>query len=66
MVTGVGVATAEVVMGNEGETLAPPGMVTEAGTEAACGFELESEMTTPFDGAGPLRETVLAGVLNPP
>jgi hypothetical protein len=66
IVTKVGDETAWVAIENAGEIAAPPGTVMEAGTEATCGFELESETTAPFAGAKPARATVFEEVVNPP
>ena len=65
MVTSVFAATALVVMVNDGETIAPPATVTEAGT-VALGELLVSVTTAPPDGAGPFSATVFAVVDAPP
>jgi hypothetical protein len=65
MVTGVELATAVVVMVNF-TLVVPAGIVTLTGTEAAAGFELESETVTPFAGAGAFTYTRLLMVLLPP
>jgi hypothetical protein len=57
--------TAEVVMVKAGETVAPAGTVTEAGTTAAA-LLLVSVTTAPPTGAGPVSVTVLAVVGLPP
>ena len=66
MVTRVAALTADVVMVNGGETLAPPGTVTDAGVCATLGFELRRVTTTPPAGAGAFNETVFAVVEEPP
>ena len=63
--TGVLAATAKVLMVNVGETDAPAGTVTEAGTIAA-GLLLASVTTAPPDAAGPLSVTVFKVVCVPP
>jgi hypothetical protein len=65
IVTGVFVATAVVVMVNDGDTVAPAATVTEAGT-VALGSLLESVTTAPPVGAAALRVTVLAVADVPP
>src|SRR5579862_1115941 len=66
MVTGVPVETAEVVMVNADETMAPAPTVTEAGTDATAGFELERLTVHPPGGAALLRVTVFDGSPAPP
>lgn len=66
IVTAVGVVTPAVLIVNTGETEEPPATVTEAGTEAAVGFELESETGTPPAGAVPISETAFDFVGSPP
>ncbi len=53
-----------VVMGNDGDTVAPPATVTEAGT-VVLGSLLVSVTTVPPAGAGPFKLTV-AVVDTPP
>jgi hypothetical protein len=65
IVTGVLAVTAVVVMVNEGETLAPAGTVTEAGTATAA-LLLDKLTTAPPEGAGPLKRTVFPVVDAPP
>src|SRR5437660_391741 len=57
MVTTTGTATAMVATENIGEVLVPAGTVTEIGTEAALGFELESVTSAPAGGAGAFKLT---------
>ena len=68
MVAEVEVASGAVVMLKLGETVAPPGTVTVAGTEAKDGLELVRLNTSPFAGAGLVRvrlswPTVPAGMV---
>jgi hypothetical protein len=66
MVTVVVEATAAVAMLKLGEAVAPAATVTEAGTEAIAGFELERLKTNPPAGAGLAKVTLFGvGVLPP-
>lgn len=58
IVTVVAAATAPAVM-EKACRYAPAGIVMDAGTEAADGFELDSFTTAPPGGATPLRTTRL-------
>ena len=64
MVAVVGVATG-IVVTLKLRLVAPAGMVTLAGTEAAA-LSLESATTAPPAGAGPLSDTVAAAPSTPP
>lgn len=65
MVTVILKVTASVVIGKAGETVAPAGTVTEAGTAAAA-LLLVRVTTAPPTGAGAFKVTVLAVVEPPP
>jgi len=65
IVTGVLPATAEVVMVNAGDTVAPAATVTVAGTVAAP-LLLVSVTAAPPAGADPFKVTVLPVVDPPP
>ena len=66
IVTGVAVDTGVVVMVKADETVAPWATVTDAGTEAIAGLELERETAAPPASAGALSVAVLAVVETPP
>jgi hypothetical protein len=53
-------------MSNSGESTAPAGTVTLAGTDAMEGSELERSTTTPPVGAGPVSVTLFPGRVPPP
>jgi hypothetical protein len=61
-VTAVGTSTPAVVIVNAGEAVVPPGMITDAGTDAAAGFELERLTSAPPAGAVWLKLMVLEGM----
>ena len=66
IVTGVTAVTELVVMVNGGDTLAPAATVTEAGTAATDGLELDRLTLSPPAGATPSRLTTFAVVDKPP
>ena len=63
--TCVGMLTKPAVMVNEAEVVAYAASVTEAGTEAAAGLELERAAIAPTGGAWPFNTTAFASVDNP-
>ena len=66
MVTRVGAATGVLVMVNAGESVAPAGTVTVAGTAATAGLPLDKLTTAPAGVAGPVSASSLLLVEPPP
>jgi hypothetical protein len=55
-----------VVTEKGGDTVDPAGIVTDAGTDAIAGLELDSAIAAPPGGAAPVRLTVLFASVLPP